>query len=121
MACGSLPQGSLSGSVVLILRGVCTFETKLNNAQRAGATAAVVYNDAARAVLFGMDVGAATLPANSITYADGAALKQLIAGGAVTATLTFIPTAIPVNINHVTDFSSRGPNTDYGIKPDVLA
>jgi len=121
MACGSLPQGSLSGSVALILRGVCTFETKLNNAQRAGAIAAVVYNDAARASLFAMDVGAATLPADSIAYVDGAALKQLISGGAVTATVVFSPMAIPVSINRLTDFSSRGPNTDYGIKPDLLA
>ena len=120
MACSALPQGSLSGSIALILRGVCTFETKLNNAQSAGAIAAVVYNDAARMVLFGMDVGAATLPALSVAYSDGAALKQSVAGGAVTATLTFVPTAIPVNINRLTDFSSRGPNTDFGIKPDVL-
>ncbi len=38
-----LPANSLSGAVALILRGTCTFEIKVGNAQRAGAVAALVY------------------------------------------------------------------------------
>jgi minor extracellular serine protease Vpr len=121
MACGSLPAKSLSGAIALILRGACTFEVKLNNVQQAGAIAAVVYNDAARLVLFSMDVGAATLPANSISYPDGAALKQALAGGPLNATVVFTLVPFPVGINRLTDFSSRGPNSDYSIKPDILA
>ena len=42
-ACSALQAGSLAGTIALILRGNCTFETKLNNAQNAGAIGAVVY------------------------------------------------------------------------------
>jgi subtilisin family serine protease len=121
MACGSLPPNSLAGAIALILRGVCTFEAKLNNVQQAGAIAAIVYNDAARSALFAMSVGAATLPANSISYPDGASLEQALASGPLNATVGFTLVPFPVSINRLTDFSSRGPNSDYGIKPDILA
>src|SRR5438105_8609085 len=39
LACDGLPDLSLTGSIALILRGTCPFETKLNNAARAGAAA----------------------------------------------------------------------------------
>ncbi|MGC8781865.1 MAG: S8 family serine peptidase, partial [Anaerolineae bacterium] len=42
LACQPLPEGSLAGQIALILRGTCYFEDKLNNAQRAGAVAAIV-------------------------------------------------------------------------------
>jgi minor extracellular serine protease Vpr len=121
LACGSLPAGSLAGSVALILRGVCPFENKIDNAQQAGAVAVLVYNDAARSTLFGMNVGAAGLPASSIGYADGALLKQLAAAGSLTVTLVFTLGPVAVNPNSLTSFSSRGPNTDNGIKPDLIA
>src|ERR1039457_217985 len=121
LACGSLPAGSLAGSVALILRGVCTFENKIDNAQQAGAVAVLVYNDAARSTLFGMNVGAAGLPASSIGYADGTLLQQLAAAGSLTVTLVFTLGPVAVNPNSLTSFSSRGPNTDNGIKPDLIA
>lgn len=120
-ACGALPPGSLSGSIVLILRGVCNFEDKLNFAQQAGASAAIVYNDAARSSAFGMDVLSATLPATAISYADGTALKQLVANGPLNVTLSFTVAPQLVSVNRLTGFSSRGPNTDNGIKPDLIA
>jgi minor extracellular serine protease Vpr len=39
----------------------------------------------------------------------------------VTVTLTFTPGPIAVSANHLTGFSSRGPNADNGIKPDMIA
>ena len=121
MACNGLPSGSLSGAVALILRGVCTFSTKLNNAQAAGAIAAIIYDDAARADAFGMDVQGAALPATAISYADGTALLQLSAAGPVNVTVGFSPTAFPADINHLTSFSSRGPSSGGAIKPDLIA
>ena len=41
------PAGSATGKIVLIERGVCNFSDKVFNAQRAGAIAAFVYNNAA--------------------------------------------------------------------------
>jgi len=121
MACNSLPAGSLTGSVALILRGVCSFSTKLTNAQASGAIAAIIYDDAARADAFGMDVQGAPLPAAAISYSDGTELLQLAAAGPVNVTVGFTPAAFPVDINHLTSFSSRGPSSAGAIKPDLIA
>ncbi len=121
LACNALPSGSLAGSIVLILRGVCTFETKLNVAQQAGAMAAVVYTDAARPNAINMATGAALLPAAMLDYSAGASLQQQLASGPLNVTLDFSLAARFVNSNRVSDFSSAGPSTDNGIKPDILA
>ena len=43
LACQALPADKLSGKIAFILRGTCTFDTKLANAQQAGAIGALVY------------------------------------------------------------------------------
>ena len=121
LACGSLPANSLQGSIALILRGVCIFETKINNAQQAGALAVIVYTDAARPDAFTMSVGAASLPAALVSYQDGANLKQQLAGGSFSVTVDFSVHAVSVSPNRLSTFSSRGPNSDLGIKPDMVA
>ena len=121
MACNALPAKSLAGSVALILRGSCNFENKLNNVQQAGAIAAVVYNDAARMILFAMDVLGATLPADSLSYQDGISLKQAAAAGPINVTVGFSVVPFPVNINQLTDFSARGPSSGNANKPDMIA
>ncbi|HEV2446901.1 MAG TPA: S8 family serine peptidase, partial [Candidatus Sulfopaludibacter sp.] len=45
LACSPLPPNSLTGSIALIFRGTCYFEVKLDNAQAAGAVAAIVYDN----------------------------------------------------------------------------
>lgn len=122
LLCSAPPPGSLQGKVVLILRGTCFFEDKLNNAAAGGAVAAVVYTDAARPDLIRMSVGTATLPAQSLSYADGTAVKQRIrAEPGLVATLDPGPEWIPLDASKLASFSSAGPNSDYGIKPDLVA
>ncbi len=123
MACGVLPDGSLAGRIAFILRGVCYFEEKLNNAQKAGAVAAVVYTDADRpAADFTMSVGEASLPAMLVSYPDGVDLKKRVAEHPDLAiTLHFQPAPFPVNPRRVASFSSRGPNADLSVKPDLVA
>ena len=121
LACSGLPAGSLSGTVALVLRGICTFEQKLNTVQQAGAIAAVIYTDAARPDAINMAVGQASLPAAMVSYADGVALKQQLNSGSLTATLDFVLRPLYVTPYRLSGFSSRGPNTDNGIKPDLLA
>src|SRR5205085_1600502 len=121
LACQALPRGSLSGSTALILRGTCNFEDKINFAQQAGAVAAIIYTDAARPDPINMSVGAATLPATMVGYDTGVNLKQQLAAGKVVATLVFTLGAVGVNANRLSSSSSAGPNTDYGIKPDLVA
>ena len=42
-ACSGLTNGTLDGSIALIERGDCTFLTKIQNAQRAGAVGVIIY------------------------------------------------------------------------------
>ena len=120
--CTALPSGSATGQVALILRGVCTFEEKLNNAKAGGAIAAIIYTDAARPDAFGPSVGAATLPAVLVSYPDGAAIKAAAAKGpAVAATLPFKSTTFPQDPRLLTSFSSKGPTWEFRIKPDLSA
>jgi subtilisin family serine protease len=68
LACAALRSDSLSGSIALIARGTCTFETKLNNAAAAGAIGAIVFTTADQPDLITMSVGTATLPAEMVSY-----------------------------------------------------
>lgn len=121
LACGTLPAGSLEGRVALILRGVCTFEDKLNNAAAAGAAGALVYTNPGNTVT-GMIPGSATLPAQMVSNEDGQAIKQFLAtqAGAVVR-LQFAVSAVPSNADLIAGFSARGPNIEGGIKPDLVA
>ena len=120
--CSPLAGGSATGQVALILRGVCTFEDKLNNAKAGGAIAAIIYTDALRPDAFGPSVGAATLPAVLVSFGDGTAIKAAAAKApAVTATLPFKPTSFPQDPRLLTSFSSKGPTWEFRIKPDLAA
>lgn len=121
LACGSLPAGSLTGAAVLILRGSCTFETKLNNAQLAGAVAAVVYATEQSPSAISMDVGAATLPGEMVSNSAGIAIKQAIRDQALVATLRFTVGPLAIPPGRRSDFSAAGPNVDVAIKPDLVA
>jgi len=45
LACSPLPSGSVAGQIVLVLRGTCTFASKLNNVAAGGALAILVYDN----------------------------------------------------------------------------
>ena len=120
MACAALPAGTLRGLIALILRGVCTFEEKLSNAQQAGAVAALVYTDETRPVPISMSAGGAALPAEMVSYSDGIAIKQG-SPGVSSATLDFSLHANYTSPDALADFSSKGPNPDGAIKPDLVA
>jgi hypothetical protein len=118
-ACNPLSGTALSGAVALISRGTCTFEVKLNNAEDAGAAAAVVYNNAEGALLT-MGMGTATLPSEFVSLADGAALREHAAAGG-DVTVEFMPGAVYSDPQRLESFSAAGPQVDFSIKPDVVA
>ena len=120
LACTSLPPGSLAGQIALILRGDCFFEVKLVNAEAAGAVGAIVYTDRGRPEPIGMDVGRAALPAQMVSYPDGAAIKELLAEP-VEATLYFTIAPVWVDAQNIARFSARGPSVENAVKPDLLA
>lgn len=123
LACDPLPGRSLTGRVALILRGSCTFEIKLNNAAAAGAIAAVVYTHADDPDPIRMGTGSAALPAVSIGYRNGLAIKALLAEMPDSVVEMTFTDGLPFPIPHETiaSFSSRGPGGDDSIKPDLVA
>lgn len=122
LACGEFPADSLRGRVALILRGICTFEDKINHAQRAGAVAVLIYNDEARGDdIVQMSVGSARLPAAMIRHADGLDLKQRSSESPINVSVRFTVAPFAVDPKRVTRFSARGPSVDISIKPDLVA
>ena len=120
--CSPIPAGSAAGQVILILRGVCTFDVKLDSAKAAGAVAAILYTDAARPDAFNPGVGASTLPTVLVSYSDGVSIKAASANTpAVQATLPFKPVAYAQESRLVRARSSNGPTWEYRIKPDLTA
>ncbi len=125
-ACSSLPSGSLSGSVALILRKPCTYATKVTNAAAAGAAAVIVYNnDPAEGPQEMGGLTSTSIAAVMISYLDGIALKQFIAAnpGSVQVQIgSYLDeAATPVTPRILSSFSSVGPGPDFSIKPDLVA
>jgi subtilisin family serine protease len=123
-ACDALAAGSLTGKVVLIRRGTCSFYTKAFNAQTAGAAGVILYNNIAGA-LFPTVAGtpAITIPVVGISSADGATLDGRIASGTTTMTWTTVPVEVPnpTTGNLISSFSSWGLSPDLSFKPDIGA
>ena len=121
LACSELPADSLSGRIAFILRGVCFFEDKLRNAQRAGAVAAIVYTHSDSPEPSIMDPGSARLPGVMISNRDGIDLKARIAAlPSVAAVVNFAPSPISANASRLSTSSSRGPSVDASVKPEIL-
>ncbi len=127
---GAFPPGFFDNSIALIQRGSCSFEEKVNNADAAGADAAIIFNNAAGAI--NMNTGAATLPAYSILQAEGQAIIAwtgadpdiIFANGfdePVAAAPTvgdFDPAVIQGDV--LAGFSLRGPSNLVSVtKPDI--
>ncbi|MDP1827466.1 MAG: myxosortase-dependent M36 family metallopeptidase [Archangium sp.] len=88
---GCTAMSGLTGRIALIDRGSCTFAVKARNAQTAGAVGVIIANNAAGGPPFlGPDstVTTVTIPALSVTQADGNALKANLMSGTVSVTMT---------------------------------
>lgn len=111
--CGTFPSASLTNQVALIQRGgpngaACSFATKINNGQMAGAVGAIIYDNTSETLfdyslsgtdyvdfelglsdpptdangnplIFDWSMGLATLPSILVGQADGQSIKQLVA------------------------------------------
>ncbi len=122
-ACAALPDGSLTGKIALITRGVCSFSMKIRNAQAAGAVAVLMGNSVAGdPIAMGTDgtPNQPTIPAYMVTRSDAGVLK-----GADTQSTTIGATQIYTvtgSNDIMAGFSSQGPTlVDYRAKPDVVA
>jgi subtilisin family serine protease len=114
---------TVSGKIALVSRGTCDFYTKALNAQNAGATAVVMYNNVpGLASITVVGDKAITIPVVLIPLADGTALAASLQSGAVSLTWAagWITTPNPVG-GLVSDFSSYGLAADLSLKPDLGA
>jgi subtilisin family serine protease len=133
LGCNALPSGVAKGEILLIQRGNCNFSVKVQNAQTAGAVAVIVYNVAASSdttsgdYLVNMDLSAATplssvanFPALFIGYDDGQTLISKVGSGS-SYSVTAMFGLGQGDTHQLADFSSRGPDADLAIKPDLVA
>lgn len=127
-ACTALPANSLTGKAVLIRRGTCTFYEKAINAQNAGAAAVLIYNrtEGLLSVTFEPPQGKppVTIPGVTLYKADGEALNDKIAAGAVTLKWLTPDRVMSVENprgNLAADSSSYGPTQLLNLKPDLGA
>ncbi len=122
LVCNAPADGSFDGKIVLILRGDCTFEIKLNNAKKGGAKGVIIYTNANPiATLWTVATGAG-IPAVMITNEHGLRVKQAMAGQAgLTVKISFDLGAVTVDANQMASFSSRGPGLTNNIHVDLVA
>lgn len=104
---------ALNGKIAVIRRGTCTFVLKVKAAQDAGAIGVIVVNNVAGVILMGGDATAngITIPAGSMTQADGEALIAAMGSGTVNVTISGPAT---VFINSDGDFDNAIVAHEYG-------
>ena len=80
-------DGFTTGNIALIQRGTCTFALKAQNAEAAGATGVIIFNEGqeGRTALFGGTLGGPVveIPVVSASFEFGTELNDLIADGLV--------------------------------------
>lgn len=127
--CSSITN-NVAGEIALIARGACTFSTKIRNAQNAGATGVLVYNNVAGdPTAMGSDgsPNQPIIPAVMISKNNGLALASTTTGTVSidgTVRQEFFTDGPSADI--LAGFSSRGPAFIGSkllpeIKPDVVA
>jgi hypothetical protein len=114
----------LTGKVVLVDRGACSFTQKIANVAIAGGSAGIIGLVAPGAPFSGGFDGAACadacddIPGYMITQADSSALKEQVG-----LTATIDPAAQLELVGQMVGSSSRGPSMQFGnlIKPEIGA
>jgi len=123
LACTALASGSLTGAIALIERGSCYFADKVTYAQMAGAVGVIFYMADQSAPFPPGGLSGTGIPAAMISNADGLSLKSfLVSHPGHSATLD--PAGMEQDTssyNLLAGFSSLGPATGGGLKPDLVA
>lgn len=104
--------------IALVQRGDITFRDKALNAEKAGAAAVVIYNNREGGFFgsLGEEAGRPAIPVISINKADG----EMMLSAAKGARLRLTPEEV-AQPDRMAEFSSRGPNNDLWIKPEIMA
>ncbi len=122
---GTVPPGSLRGTIALVFRGTCALTVKAANAEIGGAIGLVlVDNRPQEATALGIPIRLA-LDAGLVTDLDGANLRDFLDSKGGRAPIHFVRESNELNTGRsgiVTGFSSAGPTDfDHILKPDLSA
>ncbi|GAB2513965.1 hypothetical protein GCM10027188_16030 [Lysobacter humi (ex Lee et al. 2017)] len=120
--CAAFPANAFQNAIAVVRRGTCGFSDKVNNASAAGAIAVVIANNQAGAI--SPSVPGTTVPAFSISQAEGNALATFFTANPTTTTagISYPPVVVPNTPDQLAAFSSRGPAGTFSlIKPDITA
>ncbi|GIV38780.1 MAG: peptidase M36 [Thermonema sp.] len=99
-ACSPLVN-NVSGKIVLIDRGACTFVTKVKNAQNAGAVAVIVANYEDALLSMGGEDATINIPVVMIKKSDGDAIKTALSNNqTVTATIRYDARALDSDLDN---------------------
>jgi subtilisin family serine protease len=116
---------AFTGKIALIIRGSCGFVDKINNAEAAGAIAAIIFNGVSDTPIAMGGIETTNIPAVMIGLADGNAIIDFISTVVATDVQAFISgTAVYTLINSLGDIlnagSLIGPNNSFNVtKPDI--
>jgi subtilisin family serine protease len=121
-ACSAL-NVTLTGAIALVSRGVCSFSTKIRNAQTAGAIAVLVANNQQgdpTAMATDGTPNQPTIPAYMISLGTGQAiLGEDGESTTISESLAYFATT---NVDFMSGTSGQGPtDVDVRVKPDVVA
>jgi uncharacterized protein (TIGR03437 family) len=120
-ACNPLNPGSLTGTYALVQRGTCTFATKVQNAQAAGAAGVIIINNTGddSVIAPGGLNGVTSIPAALIGYDDG---QTILAALPTTASMSSALSPFDVSTGGLpASFTSLGPTINGAFKPDISA
>jgi subtilisin family serine protease len=128
LVCAPLPPESAADKWVLTQRGICTFSSKINHVQAAGAWGALIYNR--NGADEGLDqpvrapaVSGTEIPSYFVSRRIGLLIKAALQD-ATELEIEFLakpPTSQSQRALELSDFSSFGPSLSYGIKPEIMA
>ncbi len=127
LGCSPYSSGTFNNQIAVIRRGMCTFATKVTNAYNAGAIGVVVVNNVAGFPIAMGGLETTQIPAVMVTLADGNNIINWYMTYSTTysTTLEILPDlrryTDATEADKIASFSSRGPNLDDTIKPDVTA
>lgn len=122
--CDPFPANAFDGVIALIQRGDCTFATKVDNADDAGAVAVIVYNHVGGPPTAMGGLEETELPAVMLANIDGDNLVDFVTNNTDPEVRINAASSVVLDTDWedvIAGFSSRGPSQFDLLKPDYTA